>query len=80
MIERRVGTLSNDLLLQILDHQQQNALTLGQIKSDVTALAGPEGRVTKLENGATRNFWMSYVITPFLMIAHAVARNMGVRI
>ena len=81
MIERRASNnLSNDLLLQILEHQQDNARTLGEVKSDIASLTGPQGRVTTLEHSATRNWWMSYVVTPCLMIAHAVARSMGARI
>lgn len=81
MVERRQNSnLSNDLLLQILEHQELNARTLGNIEGNVAALAGPVGRVTQLENASTRNLWVTYVVTPILFIATATARHFGVKI
>lgn len=37
-------------------------------------------RVDKLEAAQTRQWWMTYVVTPCLFVAHAIARNMGAKI
>lgn len=37
-------------------------------------------RVTKLEAAQTRQWWVSYVITPIVVLASSVARAMGVKI
>jgi len=72
--------LSNDLLCQIIDNQREQAQLLGETKSAIDGLAGPEGRVTKLEKAATRNFWYTMCIAPALAIAHAAARKFGMQI
>jgi hypothetical protein len=74
------GNLQNDLLLQIQEQQVENARILGKIAADVEALAGPKGRVSKLENHETRNFWVSIAIAPALALAHGIARKLGVNI
>lgn len=37
-------------------------------------------RVTKLEDAQTRHWWVSYVITPIVIVISSVARAMGVKI
>jgi hypothetical protein len=79
MQERRQSvSLSNDLLLQILEHQQDNAKLLGEVKSSIEGLSGPQGRVTALEHGQTRNFWLTMAITPLIGILHAITRKLGI--
>lgn len=58
----------------------QMAADIGYMRGVLEGLAGPQGRITKLESAATRNWWMTYVVTPALFIGHAIARNMGARI
>lgn len=75
MQERRSSnSLSNDLLLQILDQQKKDSDILHELKGDVTV------RVIKLEDAAHFNWWTTYVVTPLLMIAHGTARHFGVKI
>lgn len=63
-----------EVLLAVQRQQQDDSKVLHELKGNV------EARVSSLERAATRNWWMTYVVTPFLMIAHAVARHFGVRV
>jgi hypothetical protein len=73
--ERRQSvSLSNDLLLQILDQQKADSGVLHELKGDIN------NRVKNLENAQNHNWWATYVITPFLMVAHATARHLGAKI
>jgi hypothetical protein len=71
------------------EHEFQIMRILGNISADVAAtreaivgLAGPNGRVTVLEDAArsaNRQRWIhSSVILPFITIAHLVAKRFGV--
>jgi hypothetical protein len=56
------------------------AQAIGRIEGKLDSLCGPEGRVTKLENAQTRQWWLTAVVVPILAVAHAFARKMGVNI
>lgn len=71
---RSSNNLSNDLLMQILDQQTVDSKTLHELKGTVLS------RVEVLESAARHNWWMTYVVTPSLFIAHATARHLGVKI
>ena len=58
----------------------QMAEDIGYIKGKLDSLCGPEGRVTQIEKSQTRQWWFSAVVAPFLVIAHAVARKLGVTV
>jgi len=75
-----MGDLTNDILIQIHEQQLRSAEALGRIEADIRALAGPEGRVTKLERAGTRNFWISTAVAPALALAHGLARKFGVNV
>lgn len=66
--------LTNDLLLQIQEQQQLDSRTLHEMKGNLDV------RVKKLEDSQRYNWWTTYVITPVLMLATAVARNFGVKL
>lgn len=73
--ERRQSvSLSNDLLLQILDQQKTDSGVLHELKGDIG------NRVKSLEDAASHNWWMTYVITPALLVLHATARHFGVKV
>lgn len=59
---------------------QQMSEDIGYMRGLLEGLAGPEGRVTKLERSAERNWWMTYVITPTLFIAKGIAGHFGVKV
>ena len=69
-----------------MDHHERRqynlemAQALGRIEAKVDSLCGPEGRVTKLEKAQERQWWMTFVVTPFLLLAHGVARKFGVNV
>lgn len=71
---RQSATLSNDLLLKIIDYQEANSKVLHELKGDINI------RVKTLEDAATHNWWMTYVITPFLIVLHVIARYLGAKI
>lgn len=54
------------------------ALAIGRIEGKLEVLCGPEGRITKIEKSQTRQWWFSMAVAPFLAIAQAVARKLGV--
>lgn len=57
------------------------ATAVGRIEGKLDeALKADRERLTKLEKAHERQWWMSYVITPFIVIAHGVARKFGVQI
>lgn len=66
------------LLKEIRDRQADTSVAIGKVEVHVENLAGPQGRVTKLENTNTRQWWLHAGIGPFLLVAHAFARKFGV--
>jgi hypothetical protein len=66
-----------DVLLQIQEQQTTDAQTLGRI---LGAIEGQGLRINKLEAAQSRQWWVSYVITPFSGIAYALAHKFGVKI
>jgi hypothetical protein len=74
-LERRASNnIGNDLLMQILNQQTVDSKTLHELKGTVLS------RVEVLESAARNNWWMTYVVTPLLFVAHATARQLGVKI
>ncbi len=69
-----MSDLSNDILLEIQRQQMLDSGVLHELKGNM------EPRIKALENAATRNWWMTYVVTPILMIGHAIARSLGAKI
>jgi hypothetical protein len=69
-----------------MDHHERReynlemAQAIGRIEGKLDGLCGPEGRITRIEESQTRQWWFSAVIAPFLVIAHAVARKLGVNV
>ena len=70
-------SLSNDLLCQLLEGQAQNAEVLGKMAGQLESLAGPEGRVTKLERAKATQFWVNIIVVPMIAFMHAIARRFG---
>jgi hypothetical protein len=66
--------LNNQILLAIQKQQIADSLVLHELKGSM------EPRVKALETAATRNWWMTYVVTPILMIGHALLRKFGVQV
>lgn len=66
--------LSNDLLLQMHEQQMLDSKVLHELKGNMDV------RVKKLEDAARLNWYMTYIVTPCLMLAHAVARTFGVKV
>lgn len=62
-----------DILLEIKSE-------LSRTTTLVEGLAGPEGRIKKLEVDNTRQWWLAVAIAPALALAHGVARKLGVQI
>lgn len=56
------------------------AQTLGRIEGKLDSLAGPTGRVTKLEEAHTRQWWVTIAIGPALAIAHQALRKFGITV
>jgi hypothetical protein len=56
------------------------ATAITRIEGKLDSLCGPEGRVTKLEKAQTRQWWFTVVVSPFLAIAYAIARKLGVTV
>lgn len=61
-------------------HNDKMAEDIGYMRGLLEGLAGPQGRVTKLEAAATRNWWMTYVVTPFLFLAKGIAVHFGAKV
>lgn len=61
-------------------HNEQMASDIGYIRGVVESLAGPEGRITKLEKAAERQWWVTYVVTPAIIAVGHAARAFGVKI
>ena len=62
-------------------HLIEMASAIGRIEGKLDeALVSDRERISKLEGAQTRQWWMTYVITPFLLIAHAFARKFGAQI
>lgn len=49
-----------------------------RITALVDSLAGTDGRVTKLESAANRQFWYTVAVVPLIGAIHAFARKFGV--
>jgi hypothetical protein len=62
------------------EHNDQMASDIGYMKGLLEGLAGPEGRVTKLEKSAERQWWVSYVATPIVIVLSHTAKAFGVKI
>ena len=62
------------------EYNADMARSLGRIEGMLEGLCGPEGRVTKIEKSQERQWWFSAVVAPFLVVAHAVARKLGVTV
>jgi hypothetical protein len=57
------------------------AAALGRMEGKLDeALRSDRERINKIEKSLERQWWMSYVVTPFLLVAHAFARKFGVQI
>lgn len=69
-----------NLLRDIRETQLVQAEEIGKIGASVEALAGPQGRVTKLETSSRNQWWFTSAVAPMLAVAHAVARKLGVAI
>jgi 2,3-bisphosphoglycerate-independent phosphoglycerate mutase len=76
-------TEKNDfyLVLQALGDirrtQINQAEVSGRIEANLAALSGPEGRVTKLENTNTRQWWLHAAVLPLVFIFKGVAKHLG---
>ena len=68
--------MDNDLVDILLDLKADGAAT----RAMVEGLAGPDGRIKKLEDADRRQWWITVAIAPFLTLAHATARKFGVQI
>lgn len=66
-----------DLVRDIREAQLVHATNTGRIEAKIDSLVGPEGRVTKLEEHNTRQFWVTVGVVPLLGLLHAAARKMG---
>ena len=71
------NNLANDILLQMQEQQTKNAETLGQIQATLEGLAGQDGRITKLERNASRQWWLTMAVTPFMTVLYAIAKKIG---
>lgn len=57
------------------------ATAVGRIEGKLDeALKADRERLGKIEKSLERQWYMSYVVTPFLVIAHGLARKFGVQI
>lgn len=56
------------------------AQAIGRIEGKLDGLCGSDGRVTKLEQAQTRQWWLAVAIAPALAVLHAFARKAGVDI
>lgn len=68
--------MDNETVQILLTIQKDVSETKGMMLN----LIGPEGRVTKLENADTRQWWLTMAITPVLVLLHSTARKFGVTI
>ena len=59
------------------DFEQHVSESLGRIEAKVDALAGPQGRVTALEESQVRQMWLTIAIAPTLAFLHGIARKLG---
>ena len=68
--------MDNDTVKILLEIKADVAATLAKVDS----LGGPEGRLTKLEDSQTYQWWFTAAIAPVLTVVHGVARKLGVQI
>lgn len=68
--------MDNDMVRILLEIQEDIATT----KTMVEGLSGPDGRIKKLENDQTRQWWMTVCVIPALAVAHGIARKLGVQV
>lgn len=83
-----MAELTNDLLLQILDQQQQHGAALGNVAAKLDNLEATvvsqatvdvlDTRVGALEGAARRQWWVTVGVAPALALLHGIARKMGV--
>lgn len=59
---------------------EQMASDIGYMRGLLEGLAGPEGRVTKLEKSQDRQWWLTVAIGPALAILHQGLRKFGVNV
>lgn len=64
-----------NMLRDIHEGQIEQARTLGRIEGNYTSTCD---RLDKLEASATRNWWMTYVVTPALVIGHGILKYLRV--
>lgn len=63
------------------DHLIEIAQAVGRMEGKLDeALKSDRERISKIETSLERQWWMTYVVTPFLFVAHAFARKFGVQI
>lgn len=66
------------------DFQTRVLISLGEIgvlcERNANHNEAVADRVKKLENAATRQWWVSYVVTPIIFLLTSVARAMGVKV
>lgn len=63
------------------DHLIEIAQAVGRMEGMLDeALKSDRERISKIEQSLERQWWMTYVITPMLLVAHGVARKFGVQI
>ena len=64
------------------EYNLQMASDIGSIKAMIEGLAGPTGRVTKIEEAqeqAEKRQWLhSVVVIPLVGAAHLIARKLGI--
>lgn len=75
--------MSDEILSALRDirtTQLEQAEKNGVMAERLESLAGPQGRVTRLESTQTRQWWVSTAIAPGLMLLHQMLRKMGVQV
>lgn len=70
-------------LSEIRGTQLEQATKIGEMGADIKSLAGPEGRVTKIERTQTRQWWVTSItaiLAPLIAIAGAYAKKLGINV
>lgn len=61
------------------DHLIEIAQAVGRMEGKLDeALKSDRERITKLETAQTRAWWMTYAVTPFLLVAREAVRKLGI--